>query len=77
MLAACAGAVLGVHAQAARIVAFDHDTVGAPPFARTARVATAAGARTSLYVPEQKRLYLAGPHRGAQKTAIRAYDVRD
>src|SRR5205823_7382227 len=31
-------------------------------FARLARVATAAGARTSLFVPEQSRLYLAVPH---------------
>ncbi len=45
-------------------------------FARVARVATAAGARTSLYVPEQNRLYLAVPHRGSQKAEIRVYDAR-
>ncbi|MGE5360942.1 MAG: YncE family protein [Bacteroidales bacterium] len=46
-------------------------------FTRTGHVATAAGARTSLYVPKQNRLYLAVPHRGDQKTEIRVYDVRD
>ncbi len=46
-------------------------------FERTAHVATAAGARTSLYVPGQNRLYLAVPHRGGQKAEIRVYDARD
>ena len=45
-------------------------------FARTAHVATAAGARTSLFVPEQSRLYLAVPHRGNQKAEIRIYEAR-
>lgn len=45
-------------------------------FARIAHVATAAGARTSLFVPEQSRLYLAVPHRGNQKAAIRIYEAR-
>ena len=49
---------------------------GATP-ARLARVATPAGARTSLFVPEQSRLYLAVPHRGAQRAEIQVYDVRD
>jgi len=44
--------------------------------ARVARVTTAAGARTSLFVPEQNRLYLAVPHRGAQKAEIRVYEAR-
>jgi DNA-binding beta-propeller fold protein YncE len=42
---------------------------------RLARIATAAGARTSLFVPEQNRLYLAVPHRGAQRAEIRVYDA--
>ena len=42
-----------------------------------ARVSTAAGARTSLFVPDQSRLYLAVPHRGAQRAEIRVYEVRD
>jgi DNA-binding beta-propeller fold protein YncE len=44
-------------------------------FARVARVPTAAGARTSLFVPELNRLYLAVPHRGTQRAEIRVYDV--
>ena len=44
---------------------------------RLARVATPAGARTSLFVPGQSRLYLAVPHRGAQRAEIRVYEVRD
>ncbi len=46
-------------------------------FTRTAHLATAAGARTSLYVSEQGRLYLAVPRRGSQKAEIRVYEVRD
>jgi DNA-binding beta-propeller fold protein YncE len=45
-------------------------------FARLAHVATAAGARTSLLIPEQGRLYLAVPHRGTQRAEIRIYDAR-
>jgi DNA-binding beta-propeller fold protein YncE len=44
--------------------------------ARVAHVATAAGARTSLFVPEQSRLYLAVPHRGNQKAELRIYEAR-
>src|SRR4051812_45803273 len=44
---------------------------------RLAHVATAAGARTSLFSPQQNRLYLAVPHRGTQRAEIRVYDVRD
>src|SRR5216683_4545866 len=49
---------------------------GASGFTRVAHVATAAGARTSLFVPEQSRLYLAVPHRGNQKAEIRIYEAR-
>jgi DNA-binding beta-propeller fold protein YncE len=45
-------------------------------FNRVAQVATAAGARTSLFVPEQSRLYLAVPNRGNQKAEIRIYEAR-
>jgi len=45
-------------------------------FNRLAHVATAPGARTSLFVADQNRLYLAVPHRGAQKAEIRVFDVR-
>ena len=44
-------------------------------FTRIAQVATAAGARTSLFVPEQHRLYLAVPHRGGQKAEIRVFEL--
>ena len=44
---------------------------------RLARVKSADGARTSLFVAAQSRLYLAVPHRGAQKAEIRVYEVRD
>jgi len=49
---------------------------GTSGFTRLARIATAAGARTSLFVPEQARLYLAVPHRGNQKAEIRIYEAR-
>jgi DNA-binding beta-propeller fold protein YncE len=39
------------------------------------RIPTAVGARTSLFVPELNRLYLAVPHRGAQKAEIRVYEA--
>ncbi|MBW8862950.1 MAG: hypothetical protein JF601_11375, partial [Acidobacteria bacterium] len=45
-------------------------------FARVAHIPTAAGARTSLFVAEQSRLYLAVPHRGSQKSEIRIYEAR-
>ncbi len=51
----------------------ERDAIG---FVRIAHVGTAAGARTSLFVPEQVRLYLAVPHRGGQKAEIRIYEAR-
>jgi DNA-binding beta-propeller fold protein YncE len=45
-------------------------------FNRVARVATAAGARTALFVADQSRLYLAVPHRGSQRAEIRVYEAR-
>ena len=41
------------------------------------KLATAPGARTALFVPELERLFLAVPHRGAQRAEIRAYLVSD
>jgi len=49
---------------------------GANRFVRTARVPTAPGARTSLFVADQSRLYLAVPHRGNQKAEIRVFEAR-
>jgi DNA-binding beta-propeller fold protein YncE len=48
---------------------------GSNKFSRIAHLSTAAGARTSLFVPDQGRLYLAVPHRGSQKAEIRVYEV--
>src|SRR4051794_31885159 len=49
---------------------------GASTFARVAHMPTASGARTSLFVSEQNRLYLAVPHRGSQRAEIRIFDAR-
>jgi DNA-binding beta-propeller fold protein YncE len=40
-----------------------------------ARLATAPGARTCLFVTDLRRLYLAVPHRGDQAAEIRVYEV--
>ncbi len=40
------------------------------------KIPTVAGARTSLFVPELNRLYLAVPHRANQEAEIRVYEVR-
>lgn len=45
--------------------------------ARITKVPTAPGARTSLFVPDQNRLYLAVPHRGSQKAEIRMYEAKN
>ncbi len=45
-------------------------------FERIAKVATAKGARTSLFVPEQRVLYVAAPHRGEGGSAsVKVYRV--
>jgi DNA-binding beta-propeller fold protein YncE len=49
---------------------------GGNTFTRLAHVATAPGARTSLFVADQRRLYLAVPHRGAQKAEIRVFEAQ-
>ena len=49
---------------------------GANKFVRTAHVSTAPGARTSLFVADQSRVYLAVPHRGNQKAEIRVFEAR-
>jgi len=51
------------------------DDQGGNRFSRTAHIATAAGARTSLFVADRRRLYLAVPHRGGQKAEIRVYSA--
>jgi DNA-binding beta-propeller fold protein YncE len=39
------------------------------------KIPTASGARTSLFVPELGRLFLAVPHRGAQTAEVRVYEA--
>ena len=39
------------------------------------KIPTAVGARTSFFVPELGRLYLAVPHRGGQPGELRIYQV--
>jgi DNA-binding beta-propeller fold protein YncE len=41
----------------------------------SAKIDTADGARTGLFVPERDMLFVAIPHRGSQKAEIRAYRV--
>lgn len=43
---------------------------------RIAKIATAAGARTCLYVADLGRIFLAVPHRGAQPAEIRVFKTR-
>ena len=42
-------------------------------YREVARIATAPGARTSLWVPELNQLFLAVPHRGGQQASMRIY----
>ncbi len=44
-------------------------------YAASARVNTADGARTGLFIPERDTMFVAVPHRGSQKAEIRAYHV--
>jgi hypothetical protein len=48
-----------------------------PPYSVTDKIPTAGGARTSLFVPELNRLYVAVPHRGDQPAEIRIYEPHD
>ncbi len=45
-------------------------------FRRVAHLPTAAGARTSLFVADLNRLYLAVPHRGSQRAEVRIFEAR-
>lgn len=44
-------------------------------YATSARVNTAEGARTGLFVPERDTLFVAVPHHGSQQAEIRVYHV--
>ncbi|HEX9446002.1 MAG TPA: YncE family protein [Candidatus Binatia bacterium] len=50
--------------------------VDADRYEAVGKIATAAGARTSLFVSELGRLYLAAPHRGSQTAEIRVYETQ-
>jgi YVTN family beta-propeller protein len=49
---------------------------GADQYKAIARVATAAGARTSFLAADDGSLYVAIPHRGAQKAELRVFKTR-
>jgi DNA-binding beta-propeller fold protein YncE len=51
------------------------DQVDADHYRPAGEVKTAAGARTSLFVPELHRLYVAVPHRGAQRAEVRVFET--
>jgi YVTN family beta-propeller protein len=44
-------------------------------YQRTARIATASGARTAFWSSEQRRLYLAVPHRRTQPAAVMVFQA--
>jgi DNA-binding beta-propeller fold protein YncE len=44
-------------------------------YAQIARIPTAPGARTSLWVPEMDRFFVAVPHRDSQQAEIRVFDA--
>jgi len=48
---------------------------GGNRFRPIARMRTASGARTSLLVADDRRFYLAVPHRGSQKAEIRIFET--
>jgi DNA-binding beta-propeller fold protein YncE len=48
---------------------------GTGRFMRIAHMPTATGARTSLFVPDEHRLFLAVPRRGSQRAEIRVFEV--
>jgi DNA-binding beta-propeller fold protein YncE len=45
-------------------------------YERVARVATAPGARTGLFVPEWNKLFVAVPNRGEQRAAVLIFDTK-
>ena len=55
---------------------YDFQQIDPDHYAVMAKIPTAKGARTSLFVPRQGRLYLAVPHRGDQPAEVRVYAVQ-
>jgi DNA-binding beta-propeller fold protein YncE len=52
-----------------------YDQTAPDRYAQLTRITTAPGARTGLFVPDANRLFLAVPHRDAQKAEVRVYKV--
>ena len=52
------------------------ERMGTDQYTRIAHVATAEGARTGLFVPEWKRLFVAAPHRGGRMAQILVYGTQ-
>ncbi|PYJ69386.1 MAG: hypothetical protein DME75_11200 [Verrucomicrobia bacterium] len=51
------------------------EQTGADAYRALAKIDTADGARTGLFVPERDTVFAAVPHRGSQQAEIRAYRV--
>jgi DNA-binding beta-propeller fold protein YncE len=51
------------------------DQVDPNTYKTAAKIDTASGARTGLFVPERDELFVAFPHQGSQNAEIRAYQV--
>ena len=52
------------------------DQIDADHYRPLENVATAPGARTALFVPELDRLFVAVPHRGAQRAEVRIFATK-
>lgn len=52
------------------------ERMGTDQYMRIAHVATADGARTGLFVPEWKQLFVAAPHRGGRMAQILVYGTQ-
>lgn len=52
------------------------EQTGVNTYKAFAKVQTADGARTGLFVPERDILFVAVPHRGSQQAEIRCYQIR-
>jgi DNA-binding beta-propeller fold protein YncE len=52
------------------------DQKDADRYERIARIATAPGARTGLFVPDWGKLFVAVPHRGEQRAEILVYEAK-
>jgi YVTN family beta-propeller protein len=54
---------------------FVHQKENGDHFIQMAKIPTAAGARTALFVPTMSRLFVAVPHRGSLAAELREYEV--